>query len=114
MSQLQQTICRRETLILNTGNSIIESITHARKLLFLILFAFAFAGCSNDGERQARAEAEEARKAAEQQRQVAEHWQRIAWIGGIGAAVLLIVGTALGSAARKDAEASKRKKSANN
>lgn len=69
-------------------------------------------------EQQARQVAEKQRQAAESQRQAAEKarlaaeenksfWQTVAWVVGIAAIGLLVFGIALGSSARKDAEARK-------
>jgi hypothetical protein len=62
-------------------------------------------------EEQARKQAEQAREQAEQAREKAEAgkstWQTVAWVAGVGAVILLIVGTAIGSSAKVDAQKTK-------
>ncbi|MBP6602835.1 MAG: hypothetical protein KA250_13575 [Verrucomicrobiales bacterium] len=86
-----------------------------RKFIPLILICFSLlAGCGDGGkaeierERQRTEQAERERQKAEQARKEAEEgkstWQTVAWVVGVGAVVLLVFGTAMGSSARKDAE----------
>ena len=87
-----------------------KGTTHMRKIqALLIAFMFALTGCPDEPkpptpeelkhEQQKRKEAE-----AQKDREAASkgNWQAVAFITGIGAILLLITGTILGSMSRKD------------
>lgn len=78
------------------------ALTFVLTLLFL-------AGCKEDNQSQQELERERERaRQAEIAREQAEKsknmWQTVAWVAGVGAVVLLVFGTAIGSSARKDSE----------
>jgi len=76
-------------------------------LALLLLSVSLLAGCYDkdkaavERERQRAEQAERARKIAEDEKSM---WQTVACVVGVGAVVLLVLGTAIGSSARKDAE----------
>jgi len=94
--------------------------TYALILSALCLAPFCNTSCDDGGDslRHERAlrEAAEAAKAAGEAalssaQEAVSHWQVVAMLAVIAAVVLLIVGTGLGSKARRDAEASRQEAS---
>ena len=64
----------------------------------LAVCLLVFSGCGDDeAKKRAVARAQEAE-------QNASHWKTVAFVVSIGAVVLLVVGSALGSSARKHAQ----------
>ena len=103
-TQIKSQLILTGGLALSTFNK--KGTTHMRKIqTLLIAFMFALTGCP-DGQPPSNQYAEEQkkRKEAEAQRdnEAASKagWQAVAFITGIGAVILLITGTIMGSRAR--------------
>jgi len=88
-----------------------------KHIILIILSVLALAGCRDQSEQERQPEQQTARQFEEerQQRVVAERhaeeseeksnrWQFAASVLGIAACVLLVIGTSLGSAAKKNAK----------
>jgi len=81
----------------------------SRHTFSVVAYAIAISvlsGCGDSGPSRAelQRQRDEAQQRAQREQEGRHFWQTMAVVGGLGGVALLVIGTALGSKARRDAE----------